>query len=360
MAGEQPVAAQQLESWLKEIAPPRSWEQAAAAGDATFAHQIAGQGRVRAHCYRQTGGMAAVCRVIPPAPPALTDLGLAPVLTELCQQRSGLIVLAGPTGAGVSTTVAALFQEINQHQARRVLTLEHPIEFVFAPQRCTFVQREAADGRALADALREAGRAGFDVISAGELRSSETAALALGAAEGGALVLATVRSSSVVRTLDHIVSAFSGEQQPWARSVLANALRAVCVQLLVPKADGTGRCAATEALVCTAGVASAIRDGHISKLGAMIQSGGADGMMTLDDALMKKVDAKLIAPEEALTRANDKMRFQSLVKTAEPPPGQGAPAAPAKAAPAGPQVHVGGRTQMPVPIQKPPPRPGHA
>jgi twitching motility protein PilT len=361
LANEPAVAAEQLETWLKEVAPKAKWEQMAEAGDATFAHQIAGQARVRVHCYRQTAGLAAVCRVIPLTPPALADMGLAPVLTDLCQQRAGLLIIAGPTGAGVSTTVAALCQEINQHQARRVLTLEHPIEYVFAPQRCAFVQREVGAGQGLADALRDAGRAGFDVISVGELHTSETTALALGAAESGALVLATVRSSSVVRTLDHTVNAFGSEQQPWARGVLANALRGVCVQLLVPKADGTGRCAVNEMLVCTSGVASAIREGHISKLGSMIQSGGGDGMMTLDDSLMKKVDAKVITPEEAITRANDKLRFQAHIKAAEPPPpGPGAPAAPAKGPPTAAQVHVGGRTQMPVPIQKPPPRPGHA
>lgn len=329
LPGEPALSPDGLAALLKEIAPPASWDRFERTGDATFAYSPDGQVRVRVNCCRQAAGYGAACRLIPAAVPALADLDLAPVLHEFAKLRAGLVILAGPTGAGISTTAAALCQEIALNQSRRLLTLEDPIEFVLPAGHSTVVQRElGAHTRSAAGALRDAARAGFDVLYASELHAPELTTQALTVAESGVLVLGTLRSSSVVRALEHLLGQFPEEQQQWARAILANALRGVCVQFLVAKADGSGRCAVNEVLAGTSGVASAVREGYISKLNTMIQSGAADGMITLDDSLRKKVEAKVITAAEALGRANDKARFQALIKDTGAPAGQGAPPAP--------------------------------
>lgn len=348
LPGEPALAADALSALLKEIAPPASWARLGRTGESTFAYSPDGHQRFRVSCYRQAAGRGAVCRAIPAALPALADLGLAPVLHDLAKLHAGLVVIAGPTGCGVSTTVAAVLHEIAATQSRRILTLEDTIEFVQASGRSTVVQREIGPHtRSVAAALRDAARAGFDVVSIGELHSRETIAQALTTAESGVLVFATLRASSVVRALDQIVGVFPDEERQWVRTMLANALRSVCVQFLAARADGSGRCAVSEVLTGTPGVGSAIREGYNSKLGTMMQSGAADGMTTLDDSLRKKVEAKIITPAEAAARAQDKARFQEMVSqqdvaaTAGAAPGAQPAAAKPPAAPP-----MQGRTQF--------------
>jgi twitching motility protein PilT len=343
LADEQPLPADALGAMLREIAPPAQWEKYERTGDATFAYTLDAQLRTRANCYRQAAGRGAVCRIVPLAVPALADLGLPPVLNEFAKLRNGLVLLAGPTGAGVSTTAAALCQDIALNQNRRILMLEDPIEFLLAPRRSTVAQREpGTEGQSLA-ALHDAPRAGFDVAYVGELHDCESISMALTTAESGLLVFGTLRAGSVVRALDQIVNMFPEEQKQWVKIMLANVLRGVCVQYLLPKADGTGRCAACETLAGTAGVAAAIREGYISKLNTMIQSGAADGMMTLDDSLGKRIEAKLITPADALLCAHDKARFQALIKEPEAP--GAAPGGPPKTA-TPQQPAMTGRTQF--------------
>ncbi|HEY3321814.1 MAG TPA: ATPase, T2SS/T4P/T4SS family [Planctomycetota bacterium] len=318
-----------LAPMLKEIAPPGALEACAQKGECLFAHTVEGQVRVRASCYRHVSGMGAVFRLIPLAVPALQDLGLPPALKEMCQSHMGLVILTGPSGAGASTTIAAMINEINTTQSRRILTVENPIEYVHTPNRCAVVQRELGEHvKDRAAALYQAGRAGFDVIYCGALESPDSIAMATTVAQMGILVLATMRGASASRTVEHLVNVFPGERQPWVRGMLGNVLRCVSAQVLVNKADGSGRCAANEVLVGTPGVSAAIREGFVSKLGTMIQSGGADGMGTLDDALNRKVQAQVVTAADAMTKANDKARFQAMIEK-PPAPAPAAPAAPA-------------------------------
>jgi twitching motility protein PilT len=346
LPGEPALAGDGLSALLKEIAPAATWARLERTGESTFAYSPDGHQRFRVNCYRQAAGRGAVCRAIPAAPPALADLGLAPVLHDLARLHAGLVVIAGPTGSGVSTTVAAVLHEIATTQSRRILTLEDPIEFVLASGRSTVVQREIGPhARTSAAALHDAARAGFDVAFVGELHSRETIAQALTTAESGVLVFATLRASSVVRALDQVVGAFPDEARQWVRTMLANALRSVCVQFLVAKADGSGRCAVSEVLTGTPGVGSAIREGYNSKLGTMMQSGAADGMITLDDSLRKKAEAKVITPAEAAARAQDKARFQEMVPQQDAAAGAAPGAQPAAVKPSAPPP-MAGRTQF--------------
>ena len=343
---EPALAPDALSAILREIAPPASWERGERTGDTTFAYSPDGQTRFRVNCYRHNGGRGAACRLIPGAIPPLTELGLAPVLADFARQRAGLVLIAGQAGAGLSTTAASLCQEVATTQTRRILTLEDPIEFIVPSRRSTVVQRQiGAHGPSVAVCLREAVRAGFDVVYAGELRSREIIALALTVAESGVLLLATLRAGSVIRALEHILGQFPEEQQQWVRCMLANTLRGLSVQHLVARADGASRCAVNEVLAGTPGVCTALREGYISKLNVMIQSGTADGMITMDESLYKKVESRAITAAEALAHAVEKSRIQGLVKEPEAPPAPGGPTATAKVGLPGPQT-MAGRTQF--------------
>jgi twitching motility protein PilT len=340
---ELPLAADALLAMLREVAPPGSWERGERAGETSFGYSPDGKTRFRVSCYRHGGGRGAACRLIPEASPLLPELGLAPALADFAALRAGLVLIAGQPGSGLSTTVAALCNEAASSQARRILTLEETIEFVIPSRKSTVVQRQIGTHASSASAgLREARRGGFDVVYAGQLRSRGLIAEALLLAESGVLVLGTLHGSSVVRVLEHVVREFPEEQQQWVRTMLGNALRGVSVQRLVAKADGVSRCAVCEVLVGTQSVCTAIRDGHISKLSQIIQSSGADGMITLDEALYHKLEEKAITAAEALAHAVEKSRFQALAKAVEAP--QGPPSSSKLPVPGPPPL--AGRTQF--------------
>ena len=335
-----------LLAMTKEIASAPEWAEFERGGACLLVYAL-DQHRYRISVQLHSSGVAVVCRKIPVLLPAFDALGLSPVLKDMARQRSGLIVIAGAARTGRSTTVAALIQELNQLMPRRVLTLEHPVEFVFpsgvgagpgaGAGAATIVHREAnyhcsTNAHALSAAIHQ----GFDAVYAGELEGRDMIEAALEAAEAGLLVIATLRATSAMRAVEHIVGALPPVQHAWVRMMLFNTLRCVSAQVLATLVNGTGRCAVQEMLVGTPGICAAIRDGNTSKLGTMIQAGGADGMVTLDDALMRKVQAKAITPAEAQVHASDKQRFAAMI-AAEKPAAPEPPAAPAKSPP-----HAGG------------------
>jgi twitching motility protein PilT len=333
----QVLSHQTIEAWIKEIAPSEQWNRLRQSGECEFAYDMDARSRFRLGCYRHMHGIGAVGRIIPGELPKWDQLGLPPILNDVLENPSGLLIVTGPSGCGKSTTVAALLDQINANQSKRILTVEQPIEFVHPSRQSVVLQREIGiHTRSLQAELKS--HQDFDVMFIGELENAEVISCALNAATSGCLVIATLRGSSCAKALEHMVAAFDDEQRQWVRTTLSTSLRCVCAQVLVPKADGTGRCAAHEILIGSMGVASAIRDDHIAKLGGMIQAGGQDGMVTMDDALMKKVEAKLIQPADALVKANDKNRFQALVQ--KPPEPEEAQPAPETTPPAKPQVAV--------------------
>lgn len=270
-----------------------------------------GGARFRVNYFVDERGLAAAFRRIPDRILPLADLGAPPSVEALAKLRGGLVLLTGPTGSGKSTTLAALVDQINRTEARHVVTIEDPVEFVHRSNRSVVSQREVgADAASFADALRAAIRQDADVILVGELRDLETIHLALTAAEMGALVLATLHTNGAAKTVDRVVDAFPPEQQPQVRGMLAESLQAVVAQLLVRTVDGKGRVAAIEVLLANPALASAIREGSSSMIQSIIASGKRQGMQSMDDALAALVDKGAIAVEEAFRRAHDKRRFE--------------------------------------------------
>src|SRR5262249_25696946 len=221
----------------------------------------------------------------------------------------------GPTGSGKSTTLAAMVREINETQARHVITIEDPIEFVHEPIQSVITQREVGrHAGSFADALRSALRESPDVLVVGEMRDSETVEPALSAAETGILVLATLHTNSAAKAVDRIVDALPDDARDQVRVALSALLRGVVAQQLCKRASGDGRIAAVEVMVQSHAASNLIRENKIHQLAAHLQSAseGASGQQSLDGCLFQFVQEGLVSLEEALLVADrpDQLRRQ--------------------------------------------------
>jgi twitching motility protein PilT len=269
--------------------------------------EISSRERLRVTVYRMQVGLAAAIRLLPPLTPQLSELNMPLPLQGLAELAHGLVLLCGSTGSGKSTTLAALSRHALEHRSVLLVTLEDPIEFVLPTSNQSIV-RQRQVGRDVADfttGLRDALRSDPDVIMVGELRDAETIRLALTAAETGHLVLASLHSGSAAACVERVIDAYPSDQRSQIRIQLADALRAVVVQKLLPRARGAGRVPALEVLRVTHGVANVIREGKTAQIGTMLQAGKRDGMMSLEHCLADYVKAGMVTTEQAKAAAND-------------------------------------------------------
>ena len=245
---------------------------------------------------------------------SLEDLNLSPAITGLTDCREGLVLVTGPTGSGKSTTLAAMLDRINRTQAKHIVTIEDPVEFVHQNKQCVISHREVGcHTGGFGPALRAAIRQDADVILVGEMRDLETISLAITAAEMGALVFGTLHTSGATKTIDRVIDAFPASQQAQARLSLSECLTGVVSQLLIPTAEGAGRVAVNEIMLRTAGLPNVIREGNTPMLQSIIQSGKSLGMQSMDDALFACAKEGKILPEDAYRKATDKGRFEALL-----------------------------------------------
>ncbi|MFM7012972.1 MAG: type IV pilus twitching motility protein PilT, partial [Betaproteobacteria bacterium] len=209
-----------------------------------------------------------------------------------------------PTGSGKSTTLAAMVNELNKTQAKHVLTIEDPVEFLYEPNRCLINQREVGEQTlSFANALRAGMREDPDVILVGEMRDLETIRLAITAAETGHLVFGTLHTSGAAKAIDRIIDVFPAEEKSVVRAMLAESLTGVISQVLCKRKDGEGRVAAYEIMSGSSAVRNLIRESKVAQLYSAIQTGSNLGMQTLDQALLKLVQQGLISTEEAASYA---------------------------------------------------------
>ncbi|MGQ0612656.1 MAG: type IV pilus twitching motility protein PilT [Planctomycetaceae bacterium] len=283
-------------------------------GEVDLAYAVEGAGRFRVNVFRHQGGTGAVFRRIPLRIPTLEELRIPVAAARFADARSGLVLVTGPTGSGKSSTLAALLDLINHRDARHIVTIEDPVEYLHPNDRCTFSQREVgADTGSIADALRSAARQDPDLVLVGEMRDYETIRLALTLAEMGMLVFSTLHTTSAARTVDRIVEVFPEDQQAAARAMLAESLQGVLSQILCRAADGRGRLAATELLFTSTALRSVIREGAAHKIESMLQAGRAEGMHRMDDALFRLAEERAVTGEEAYRLAADKARFSRFL-----------------------------------------------
>jgi twitching motility protein PilT len=285
---------------------------------ADYAYEVPNLSRFRVNAFRHINGVGAVFRAVPSEVPPLDELDMPPVLKTFCQQKKGLLLVVGPTGAGKSTTLAAMIDEINRTRKAHIITIEDPVEFIHKRQQSLLSQREVGSHTGtFAGALRSALREDPDVILVGELRDLETVSLAVTAAETGILIIATLHTGSAAATVDRMVNLFPGSEQPRIRSMLSTSLCGVVAQQLLRRADGKGRVAAIEVLVNNAAISNMIREGKTKQLGTAIQTGALVGMQGIDQALRRLLDAKLITGDAAYEKADNKAAFARLREEVE-------------------------------------------
>jgi twitching motility protein PilT len=263
-------------------------------------------GRVRANVFYQRGSIGMVLRVINTYIPTLQELGIPDIVQGFTTLERGLVLLTGATGSGKSTTLAALINEINNVQNNHIITIEDPIEFLFTEKRSIITQRELGiDTNTFADAMRASLREDPDVILLGEMRDPETIETALTAAETGHLVFSTVHSPAAAETVSRIISAFPPEAQQTMRAKLAQNLRGVVSQRLLPRKGGVGRIVACEVMTVSQLIREYILDPlRIKEIADLVKKGSlAEGMLSFDQHLFQLVRAGHIDAETALQYA---------------------------------------------------------
>jgi twitching motility protein PilT len=269
--------------------------------------QVPDRGRVRANISRQQDGLAGSFRLGRAAIPTLDGLGLPRELEATVRHHQGLVVIAGPSGHGKTTTMAALVDLLNTSNTDHIITIEDPVEIEHPAKRAIVSHREV--GRhtlSFVSALKASLREDPDVIVIGELRDRETVDIALAAAETGHLVLSTISTPSAVKTIDRLIDMFPPDDQVQVRASISGTLRAVIAQRLLPNAARDGLVAAIELVTGVLPLATMIRHNKLFQLPSLMQRGRAFGMIRLDDSLAEHVRAKRITEEVALAAAENK------------------------------------------------------
>lgn len=310
---EQPLTHEVLHAMLMEIIPDRNRLEYDETSDTDFAFEIPGKGRFRCNYFYDRNGCGAVFRQIPVDILTADQLGLPPELLKLCNLTKGLVLVTGPTGSGKSTTLAALVDHINKTRKDHIITIEDPIEFVHQNQKCLVNQREVnVHTKGFKQALRAALREDPDIVLVGEMRDLETISIAIETAETGHLVFGTLHTTTAVSTIDRIIDQFPADRQGQVRVMLSESLRGVISQTLCKKKGG-GRVAALEVLLYSRAIGNLIREGKTFQIPSAMQTGKKEGMMQLNDALLKLVNDGLVTADEAYMKSVDKDGIEPLL-----------------------------------------------
>jgi twitching motility protein PilT len=315
--GSEPLRPEDTEHALAHIlTDQRLLEEFEREGEADFSYAIPGLSRFRVNAFRQRGNVSIACRAIPFQVRTIDDLGLPPVIRDLAEQQRGIILLTGTTGSGKSTTLAAMVDHINSTQAKHIITLEDPIEYLHRDKSSIINQREVGqDTESFARAMRRVLRQDPDAILVGEMRDEETVRTALGAAETGHLVLSTLHTLDATETVNRIIDFFPPHLQQQARVMLAATLRGVVGQRLVKRAGGNGRVAVCEVLVVTGRVQDLILNPQeTGRLTEVIAEGEYYGMQTFDQALLKHVMAGNLEEATAYEAASSPHDFRLMLE----------------------------------------------
>jgi twitching motility protein PilT len=308
-------------------------------GELDTAYQIPGLPRFRVNAFRQRGDISFAFRVIPREVPDFKSLYLPDGVERLSEEHRGLVLVTGATGAGKTTTLAAVVGHINKTRRQHIVTIEDPIEILHSDEGCIVNQREVGlDTESFNQALRRALRQDPDVILIGELRDSETAETALQAAESGHLVLSTMHTVDAAETISRLVEFFPAIKQPAVRSILAGVLKGVVSQRLLPRTNG-GRVAAVEVMIANSRIQELIREDKAEFIPEAINEGAFFDMQTMTSALIRLVVAGEVEEEIAAAAAPNRHDFMiALGRAQKEAVFERDEAARAKAKPAEPEI----------------------
>jgi twitching motility protein PilT len=308
------ITAERLETMLLSIMTPKELSEFRETGDTDWAYEVEGVARFRCNAGHDRHGPIAVFRVIPATVRTADEMGLSREVQNLCYLTKGLVVVTGPTGSGKSTTLASLVDLINRTRTDHIITIEDPIEFVHPSKKCLVTQRQVGlHTRSFKHALRAALREDPDIILVGEMRDLETVSIAIETAETGHLVFGTLHTTTAASTVDRIIDQFPADRQSQIRVMLSESLRGVIAQTLCKKIGG-GRIAAREVLLTIPAVSNLIREGKTFQIPSIMQTNRKAGMITLNDALIELVDAKLVEPKEAYMKSVEKPGMLAALK----------------------------------------------
>ena len=301
---------EETEAMLKSIVPENRWDsfQERQTIDISYAHKI--DVRFRVNGYRVQGTTALALRLIPRDIHTFSELNLPSILEVFTQREQGFFLCVGPVGQGKSTTLAAMIDRINDSRAEHILTIEDPVEYLFAQKRSLIHQREIhIDAPDFHTALQSAFREDVDVIMVGEMRDYETISSAVTAAETGHLVFSTLHTNNAAQTIDRIIDMFPAEQQSQVRVQLAGSLIGIFSQRLIPRVSG-GLIPAYELLINNNAVSTLIRESRTHEVSAVIQTSSQDGMIDMDRSLAELVHRGEVTIEHAYEHPMDPKTFE--------------------------------------------------
>jgi twitching motility protein PilT len=308
------VTPEYVEHVLEEIATAEQRTAFASERELDFAYSVHGLGRFRVNAFRQRGTASLAFRLVPFDIPSVDSLELPQVCKDLILRPRGLILVTGPAGSGKSTTLAAMINHLNEREQRNVVTVEDPIEYLFADKKCLIQQRDLGDDtKSFSNALIHVLRHDPDVIVIGEMRDLGTISTAMTAAETGHLVLATLHTIDAPQSIHRIIDVFPPDQQRQVRLQLSEVIEAVLSQTLLPRVGG-GRVGAFEIMLANSVIRRLIRDDKVHEISATIEMGTPEGMQTMDQALAQLVLSGNVAKEEALRKSSHPIKFNELLQ----------------------------------------------
>jgi len=313
---ETTLSGDRIKEMVYSLLTPQQIERFEREKELDMSFGIEGVSRYRVNVFMQRGTVAAAIRTLPHKIRTFEECGLqVDVVTNLCKQPKGLVLVTGSTGSGKSTTLSAMIQKINGERRCHIITVEDPIEYVFQNDKALIQQREVGeDTYSFSQSLRRILRQDPDVILIGEMRDLETIRAALNIAETGHLVFATLHTSDAVSTINRVIDVFPSSQQQQVRVQLSFVLMAVLSQQLIPKAEGKGRLLASEVLIANHAIRSLIRESKIHQIYSIVQTGSRDGMRTMNQALYELYLRKAITLENALSRTVEAEELERLIR----------------------------------------------
>ena len=312
---DRPISGENTLAIARAIMTPLQFSHFQQTKESNFALAPPALPRFRVNAFMQLGQVGMVFRVIANKPPSLDELGLPQALKTIALQKRGLVILVGATGAGKSTTLAAMVDWINQKTRGHIVTVEDPIEFLHPHKQCLVTQREIGiDTLDWSLALKNALRQAPDVIVMGELRDRESTDQAISFSETGHLVLATMHANNTNQALERIVSFFPENSRPRLYMNLSLNVHALVSQRLVRKADGSGRVAAVEIMVNTLLIRGLIQKGDIPGIRTAMGNHQTDGMQIFQDALFSLYESRAITLEDALRNADSMHDLRLQIK----------------------------------------------
>lgn len=315
VAIEAPVPTEEwMNNVVDHIVPSHTKEKFYKDREIDFSYFLEGAGRYRTNVFQQRGTFALAMRLVKNQVPQFSDLGLEDVVKKIAESPRGIVLVAGSTGSGKSTTLAAMIEHINSHSKKHIVTLEDPIEYVFEDNQSVIEQREIGlDTVSFASSLKHALRQDPDVIMVGEMRDAVSFAAAMSAADTGHLVLSTLHTTTAALSVTRILDFFKAEEREQVRRQLSGTLQAVICQRMVRTIQG-GMTPALEILLSSSTVRKLIEENRLDKLPAAIETGQDDGMQNFNQALYKLVQAGKVSQEEALSKASNAQALEMNFK----------------------------------------------